>query len=74
MNALLVRMEDLVLLAEKRIIAGENINYIQTLRKHQINNEKWLKIFEDGDMVLWLPKDPKIKKVKFFFLGLVHFK
>jgi hypothetical protein len=42
-------MEDLVLLAEKMIIAGENINYIQTLIKHQRNNEKWLNTFEDGD-------------------------
>jgi ABC-type molybdate transport system substrate-binding protein len=66
-------MEDLILLAKKRIIARENINYIQTLRKHQRNNEKWLKIFEDGDMVLWLPKDPKIKKRNFFFFRLVHF-
>jgi hypothetical protein len=66
-------MEDLVLFAKKRIIAGENIKYIQTLKKHQRNNEKWLKIFEDGDMVLWFPKDPKKFKRNFFFLGLVHF-
>ncbi len=34
MNALLVKMEDLVILDEKRIIARENINYIQILKKH----------------------------------------
>jgi hypothetical protein len=32
-----------------------------------------LKVFEDGDLVLWLPKDPKIEK-DFFFLGLAHLK
>jgi hypothetical protein len=46
MNALLFRMEDLVLLDEKRIITGENINYIQILWKHQKDDEKK---FEDGD-------------------------
>jgi hypothetical protein len=49
MNALLFRMEDLVLLDEKRIIAGENINYIQILWKHKKYDEKHLKKFEDGD-------------------------
>jgi hypothetical protein len=34
MNALLVRMEDLILLDEKRIITRENIDYIQIIRKH----------------------------------------
>jgi hypothetical protein len=61
-------MEDLVLLDDKRIIVEENINYIQTLRKHQRDDEKWLKIFEDGDKVLWFPKDPKIKEGDFFSL------
>jgi hypothetical protein len=40
---------------------GENIDYIQILRKHKKDDEKHLKKFEDGDLVLWLPKDPKIK-------------
>ncbi len=35
MNALLVRMKDLVLLDEKRIRARENIDYIQILNKYQ---------------------------------------
>lgn len=26
-----------------------------------------MKIFEDGELVLWLPKDPKINKGKFRF-------
>lgn len=34
MNALLVRMEDLILLDEKRSITRENIDYIQIIRKH----------------------------------------
>jgi hypothetical protein len=34
MNALLVQMEDLVLLDEKKIIRRENIDYIQIRRNH----------------------------------------
>ncbi len=68
MNALLIQMEDLVQLDEKRIIPGENIDYIQIPRKHQRDEEKHLKKFEDGDLVLRLPKDPKIKERKFVFL------
>jgi hypothetical protein len=67
MNALTVRIEDLILLDGKRIIARENIDYIQILRKHQRDDEKHLNKFEDGDLVLWLPKDPKIKEGKLFF-------
>jgi hypothetical protein len=26
-----------------------------------------LKVFEDGDLVLWLPKDPEIEKENFLF-------
>jgi hypothetical protein len=33
MNALLVQMEDLVLLDEKKIIARKNIDYIQIFKK-----------------------------------------
>jgi hypothetical protein len=61
MNALLVQTEDLILFDEKKIIVGKNIDYIQILRKHQKDDEKHLKKFENGDLVLWLPKDPKIK-------------
>jgi hypothetical protein len=60
-------MEDLILLDEKRIIVGENIDYIQILRKHKRDDEKHLKKFKDGDLVLWLPKDPKINEGKFLF-------
>ncbi len=74
MNALLVRMEDLILLDEKRIIATKNIDYIQILRKNQRDDEKHLKKFEDGDLVLWLLKDPRIKDGKFFSHGLACFK
>jgi hypothetical protein len=34
MNALLVRMENLIMLDEKKIITRENIDYIQIIRKH----------------------------------------
>ncbi len=67
MNALLVQMEVLVLLDGKRIIARENIDYIQILRKHKRDDEKHLNKFKDGNLVLWLPKDPKIKEKKLFF-------
>ncbi len=50
-------MEDFILLNDKKIIVGENIDYIQILKKHQ----RHLKKFEVGDLVFWLPKDPKIK-------------
>jgi hypothetical protein len=59
-------MEDLVMLDEKTIITRENIDYIQIIRKHQKDDEIFLKRFEDGDLVLWLPKDPKIEG-KFLF-------
>ncbi len=52
---------------KKRIITRENIDYIQILKKHQRDDEKKLKKFEDGDLVLWLPKDPEIKERKFLF-------
>ncbi len=67
MNALLIWMENLVLLDEKRIRVRKNIDYIQILRKHKKYDEKHLKKFKDGDFVLWLPKDSKIKEGKFLF-------
>jgi len=57
-NALLIQMEYLVIFDEKRIVVGENIDYIQILWKHKKNDEKHLKVFEDGDLVLQLPKNP----------------
>jgi hypothetical protein len=67
MNALLVQMENLVMLDEKKVIIGKNINYIHIFRKYQRDDEKHLKKFEDGDLMLWLPKDLKIKERKFLF-------
>jgi len=49
-NALLVRMKDLVLLDEKRIVT---ILY-PNIFKNQKDDEKHLRIFENGDLVLWL--------------------
>jgi hypothetical protein len=69
MNALLVQMEDLFLFDEKKIIIGKNIDYIRILRKHQKDNEKHLNIFKDGNLVLWLSKDPM--KLLFVHLLLV---
>ncbi len=67
MNALLVRMRDLVIFDEKRIVVRENIDYIQILKKYQRDDEKHSRIFEDGDLVLWLREDQKIKEGKFLF-------
>jgi hypothetical protein len=67
MNALLIQMEDLVFLDEKMIIAKENIVYIQIFWKRQRDDEKHLEVLENGDLVLWLLKDPKIKEGKLFF-------
>lgn len=33
-----------------------------------------MKVFEDGNLVLWLPKDPKIEKRFFFFPWISPFK
>jgi hypothetical protein len=57
-------MEDLILFDEKMIMARD---YIYIFQKHQRDDEKHLKVFEDGDLVLWFPKDPKIKEGKFLF-------
>jgi hypothetical protein len=63
-------MEDLVIFDEKIIIIGENIDFIQLIKKHKKDDEKHLKRFEDGDLMMWLLKDPKIKKENSFFFGL----
>jgi hypothetical protein len=55
-------VKNLVLLGEKKIIVGENIDYIQILRKHKKDDEKHLKKSKDGDLVLWLPKVPIINE------------
>jgi hypothetical protein len=34
---------------------------IWSSKTHQ-DNEKKFKTFQDGDLMLWLPKDPKIKE------------
>jgi hypothetical protein len=66
-------MEYLVILDEKRIMVRENIDYIQILWKHKKDDEKHLKVFEDGDLVLRLPKDPICFFLKKNFLQLIHF-
>jgi hypothetical protein len=53
---------------KKNIITRENIDYIQILKKHHRDDEKQLKKFKDGELVLWLPNYPKIKEGKFLFM------
>jgi hypothetical protein len=61
-------MENLVIFDGKNIIIGKNIDYIQIIRKHKKDDEFFFKRFEDGDFVMWLLKDPKIKEGKFLFM------
>ncbi len=57
-------MEDLELLDKNDFFAKTLMDNIWLLKNHQ-NNEKKLKAFKDGDLMFWLPKDPKIKEGKF---------
>jgi hypothetical protein len=57
----------LVLLDEKWFIDGKMMNCIWMLKKHQQNDDKHLKFLKEGDLVLWLPKDLKIKEGKLKF-------
>jgi hypothetical protein len=58
----------------KKIIARKNMSYIQLLWKHQQDDEKNLKFFQEGELVLGLPKDPKLREKKFNFPRLDHSK
>ncbi len=49
-------------------------DYIQILKKHQRDGQKHLKKFKDGDLVLWLWKDPNIKEEKFLFSWIGPFR
>jgi hypothetical protein len=46
----------------------------QILKKHKRDDEKQLKNFEDGNLVLWLPKDLKINEGKFLFSWIGSFR
>jgi hypothetical protein len=65
-------MEDLVIFDEKIIIIGEDIDFIKVIKINKKDDEKHFKRFEDGDLVMRLLKDPKIKG-KFLFFGLARF-
>jgi hypothetical protein len=67
-NALLIPMKYLVLLKEN-IIARKNMSYIQLLWKQQQDDEKNLEYFQEGELVLWLPKNPKLRGKNLISLG-----
>ncbi len=63
--ALLIKMEDLAQIDKLRWEASDNMDYIQILQKEQRDHGQKLKVFEKGNLVLWMPKDEKIKSGKF---------
>ncbi len=53
-------MEDLALLDKNEFMQKKMMDNIWLSKNHQ-DNEKKFKTFQDGDLMLWLPKDLKIK-------------
>jgi hypothetical protein len=58
----------------KKIIAGKYMSYIQLSWKRQQDDEKNLKFFREGKLILWLSKDPQIRKISFNFPRMDHSK
>ncbi len=58
-------MEHLFRLDETCWQVKENINHIQLLSKTQKDEKGKIKSFKEGELVLWMPKDTKIKGGKF---------
>jgi hypothetical protein len=48
------------------------MDYIQTLQKEQCDHEQKMKVFEKGNLVLWMSKDEKIKMVSLGCHGKDH--
>jgi hypothetical protein len=63
-------MEELIKLDENPWHAIENMNHIQLLQKYQNNNKDGMKSFNEGELVLWMPKAMKIKGGKLPWKGL----
>jgi len=51
-------MEDLAWLDKTDFLQKKLMDNIWLLKNHQ-DNEKKFKTFQDGDLMLWLPKTPK---------------
>jgi hypothetical protein len=66
--AIHVRMEDLIQLDEECWCVGENINHMKFLRKENWDGKGKIKSFDEGDLVLWMPKTIEIKGGKFRLL------
>jgi hypothetical protein len=58
-------MDDLVHIDEKHWQVEENMNHIYLLKKYQQHDKNKMKSFEEGELILWLPKATKIKGSKF---------
>ncbi len=65
MATLLVKMEDLALIDEIQWEANNNMDCTYNLQKEQCDHGQKMKVFEKGNLVLWMPKDEKIKSGKF---------
>jgi hypothetical protein len=57
-------MEDLALLDKNDFLQKTLMDNIWLSKNHQ-DNEKKIKIFKDGNLMLWLHEDPKIKEGNF---------
>ncbi len=67
-------MEDFWRFDENRWQAGKNINHVQLLHKEQQDDKRKIESFENGELVLWMPKATKIKRGKFRLPWKGHFK
>jgi hypothetical protein len=65
-------MEDLIKLDEDEWQAKENTNHIQLLHKDQWDDKYKMKSFQEGELVLWMPKATKIKVVNLDCHGRDH--
>jgi len=72
--AIHVRMEDLIQLDEESWCVGENINHMQFLRKENWDGKGKIESFDEGDLVLWMPKTIEIKGGKFRLLWKGQYK
>ncbi len=64
-HAIHVRMEDWIQLDEECWCVSENINHMQFPRKENWDRKGKIKSFDEGDLMLWMPKTTKTKGGKF---------
>ena len=64
-KVLAARLQDIHHLEELRELALQNITKRQQLSAQHFQASKPPRIFQKGDYVLWCPRDPKLRKLKF---------